>query len=231
MPVVCPRQNGSFSTHVLSVLTIKGVKHLLGSSRSALAPHVLRWLLAQVDHICDDMPEPQASVPHMSARAKAALERGPVHTAAEDGAGPTSSSLKSRAKANWVIHSLHEIFREERETKQQDLQQQQHQHRQERQQQDYMSQQQLMQSQWAYSVTFPPPPPAFPPSIYPPMMAPPPHVYPPPGGSFQPLPPNSYNPYMCLLSMAYPPPPQQQQPYAFPPQAYGPSPPLAQPMY
>jgi len=52
MPVLCPRSNGTVSTHILTVLSIKGVKRLLTSSRSSRAPHVLKWIMGQVEHIC-----------------------------------------------------------------------------------------------------------------------------------------------------------------------------------
>jgi len=54
MPVLCPRSNGTVSTHILTVLSVKGVKRLLNSSRSSRAPHVLKWILNQVENICVD---------------------------------------------------------------------------------------------------------------------------------------------------------------------------------
>lgn len=51
MSVVCPRSNGTVSTHILTALTVKGVKRLLSTSRSPLAPHVLKWIQKQIDTI------------------------------------------------------------------------------------------------------------------------------------------------------------------------------------
>ena len=51
MSVVCPRSNGTVSTHILTALTVKGVKRLLTTSRSPLASHVLKWIMKQVDVI------------------------------------------------------------------------------------------------------------------------------------------------------------------------------------
>ena len=53
MPVLCPRSNGTLSTHSLTVLTIDGIKRLLTASRSPLAPHLLKWLLGQVELIVE----------------------------------------------------------------------------------------------------------------------------------------------------------------------------------
>ena len=41
------------STHSLTVLTIDGIKRLLTASRSPLAPHLLKWLLGQVEVIVE----------------------------------------------------------------------------------------------------------------------------------------------------------------------------------
>ena len=49
--VVCPRSNNTQSTHILTVLTMAGVKRLLHSSRSTIALPLLAWLQDKVDHI------------------------------------------------------------------------------------------------------------------------------------------------------------------------------------
>ena len=51
MSVVCPRSNGTVSTHILTALTVKGVRRLLTTSRSPLAAPVLKWIMKQVDCI------------------------------------------------------------------------------------------------------------------------------------------------------------------------------------
>lgn len=63
MPVLCVRGNGTVSTHILTVLTVDGVRRLLSASRSPLAPQVLEWLDKTVDEICgrnslDPLPSP-----------------------------------------------------------------------------------------------------------------------------------------------------------------------------
>ena len=49
--VVCPRSNNTQSTHILTVLTMAGVRRLLHSSRSTIALPLLAWLQDKVDHI------------------------------------------------------------------------------------------------------------------------------------------------------------------------------------
>lgn len=51
MPVLCHRTNGTDSTHILSVLTLAGVKRLLNASRSPLAHQVLQWVTDQIDDL------------------------------------------------------------------------------------------------------------------------------------------------------------------------------------
>ena len=57
MSVVCPRSNGTVSTHILTALTVKGVRRLLSTSRSPLAGHVLKWIMKQVDALVCDYQE------------------------------------------------------------------------------------------------------------------------------------------------------------------------------
>jgi len=73
MPVLCPRSNGTVSTHILTVLTVSGVKHVLHSSRSPLAPQVLKWLLEQVDAICNEGSEEQKAAQLAAAAATISL--------------------------------------------------------------------------------------------------------------------------------------------------------------
>jgi len=47
--VVCPRSNQTQSTHILTVLTMAGVRRLLSSSRAAIALPFLAWLTEQVE--------------------------------------------------------------------------------------------------------------------------------------------------------------------------------------
>ena len=56
MPVLCVRGNGTVSTHILTVLSVEGVRRLLSASRSPLAPQVLQWLSKQVEELCGSNP-------------------------------------------------------------------------------------------------------------------------------------------------------------------------------
>jgi hypothetical protein len=49
--VICPRSNQTQSTHILTVLTMDGVRRLLQSSRAAIALPFLAWINAQVHDI------------------------------------------------------------------------------------------------------------------------------------------------------------------------------------
>lgn len=51
MPVQCPRKNGTFSTHVLTVLTLLGVERLFSRRRSKSVQHVRTWLDEQIQEI------------------------------------------------------------------------------------------------------------------------------------------------------------------------------------
>jgi len=49
--VICPRSNQTQSTHILTVLTMDGVRRLLQSSRAAIALPFLAWINQQVEDI------------------------------------------------------------------------------------------------------------------------------------------------------------------------------------
>ena len=49
IPILCQRSTGAGCTQVLTVLTMEGVRRLLGNSQSPLAPHVLKWMTEQVE--------------------------------------------------------------------------------------------------------------------------------------------------------------------------------------
>ena len=49
IPILCQRSTGAGCTQVLTVLTMDGVRRLLGNSQSPLAPHVLKWMTEQVE--------------------------------------------------------------------------------------------------------------------------------------------------------------------------------------
>jgi prophage antirepressor-like protein/TolA-binding protein len=88
MPVLCQRSNGIVSTNILTVLTISGVKHVLHSSRSPLAPQVLKWLLEQVEAICNAGSQEQAGESvrcyhDAAAPSCAAINASPPPTAAQ----------------------------------------------------------------------------------------------------------------------------------------------------
>ena len=48
LPVLCPRSNGTSSTHVLTALSVAGLRRLLKGSKSPLAGEVLKFLLGHV---------------------------------------------------------------------------------------------------------------------------------------------------------------------------------------
>ena len=51
LPVLCPRANGTSSTHVLTALSIEGVRRLLRNSKSPLAAHVMKFLLGHLKNL------------------------------------------------------------------------------------------------------------------------------------------------------------------------------------
>ena len=58
MPVICPRSDGTVSTHVLTVLSVSGVKRLLDGSRSGVVDSIRGWFFHQLV----DMGHPQAQL-------------------------------------------------------------------------------------------------------------------------------------------------------------------------
>ena len=62
MAVLCPRYNSSVSTHVLTVLSIAGVDRLLNTSRSPMAPAILKMLHRQINTVLDEQAEMEGSV-------------------------------------------------------------------------------------------------------------------------------------------------------------------------
>lgn len=105
MSVVCPRSNGTVSTHILTALTVKGVKRLLTTSRSPLASHVLKWIMKQVDVIMSEYAEEkkQRQMKKMAAAAASVNQRQQKDTAAvavrkssQDSAGSQGSFNSNR---------------------------------------------------------------------------------------------------------------------------------------
>ena len=100
MSVVCPRSNGTVSTHILTALTVKGVKRLLTTSRSPLASHVLKWIMKQVDVIMAEYAEEKkqrqmrkmaAAVASASQQHQKAAAAIAVRKSSQDSAGSQSS--------------------------------------------------------------------------------------------------------------------------------------------
>jgi prophage antirepressor-like protein len=52
MPVLCCRTNGVYSTHVLTVLTVRGVDRLLRTSQARRAQNVHEWIMNHLQSIC-----------------------------------------------------------------------------------------------------------------------------------------------------------------------------------
>ena len=89
MPVLCVRGNGTVSTHILTVLTVDGVRRLLSASRSPLAPQVLQWLTKQVEDLCGhNPPDPPPST--TNAVAAGGRSRPPIDV--EHSAAPWTNS-------------------------------------------------------------------------------------------------------------------------------------------
>ena len=73
MAVLCPRYNSSVSTHVLTVLSIAGVDRLLNTSRSPLAPAILKVLHTQIDTVLDEQAKVASDEGDATAVAGAAI--------------------------------------------------------------------------------------------------------------------------------------------------------------
>lgn len=65
LPVLCPRSNGTSSTHVLTALSIDGVKRLLRNSKSPLALHVLKFLMGHIQNLESIIRESKAPNPSL----------------------------------------------------------------------------------------------------------------------------------------------------------------------
>lgn len=102
MSVVCPRSNGTVSTHILTALTVKGVRRLLTTSRSPLASHVLKWILKQVDVIMAEYAEEkkQRQMKKMAAAAASTAQLPPKDTAAVAVRKSSQDSAGSRGSYN-----------------------------------------------------------------------------------------------------------------------------------
>ena len=104
MAVLCPRSNGSVSTHILTVLSLAGMYRLLNASRSPLAPVVMKVLYEVVDNLLDDeaarrnkhLAEEEAEV----LRAAAASAKAEEDEARSDALPSTSSSSSSPASSS-----------------------------------------------------------------------------------------------------------------------------------
>ena len=102
MSVVCPRSNGTVSTHILTALTVKGVKRLLTTSRSPLASHVLKWIMKQVDVIMTEYAEEKKArqMKKMAAAAASATQQQQKETAAVAVRKSSQDSASSQGSFN-----------------------------------------------------------------------------------------------------------------------------------
>ena len=89
--VVCPRSNNTQSTHILTVLTMAGVKRLLHSSRATIALPLLAWLQDKVDQIVaqDNSSRSQS---HTEQQRTAVVTTGKRKSGISSSSGSSSSS-------------------------------------------------------------------------------------------------------------------------------------------
>jgi len=62
LPVLCPRSNGSSSTHVLTALTLDGVRRLLTHHKSPLATQLLQFIQQHVDMLKKTVKEGKVKI-------------------------------------------------------------------------------------------------------------------------------------------------------------------------
>ena len=67
IPIMCPRANGTSSLHLLTALSIEGVKRLMTSSRLNVAEDVLAFLMAHVDALIKNGVPPPPIAPAAAA--------------------------------------------------------------------------------------------------------------------------------------------------------------------
>ena len=62
LPVMCPRNNGTSSLHMLTALSVAGVRRLLQASKSPLANRVLDFLLEHLANLLEDAKHPSRKI-------------------------------------------------------------------------------------------------------------------------------------------------------------------------
>ena len=105
MAVLCPRSNGSVSTHILTVLSIAGMYRLLNSSRSPLAPVIMKVLYEVVNALYTEEEDKRkgkegkaaAALAHSNAAASAISAPSSDAARAEETAGGDDDDGNSRA--------------------------------------------------------------------------------------------------------------------------------------
>ena len=105
MAVICPRSDGTVSTHVLTVLSVGGVKRLLDSSRSGVVDNIRQWFFHQLV----DMGHPQAQLFAALPAINETIEPAAAHTTAIASAGSavagSSGSAEDGGEADGVAAS------------------------------------------------------------------------------------------------------------------------------
>ena len=106
MAVLCPRSNGSVSTHILTVLSMAGMYRLLNASRSPLAPVIMKVLYEVVDKLLDDEAG-RRSKQLAEAEAEALRAAAASAEAEQDDASAASSTTSASASSSSSSLSLH----------------------------------------------------------------------------------------------------------------------------
>ena len=97
MAVLCPRSNGSVSTHILTVLSMAGMYRLLNASRSPLAPVIMKVLYEVINSLFDEEAERRDK---QAADAAAEAERAATAAAAASAHASTASPSTSSAASS-----------------------------------------------------------------------------------------------------------------------------------
>ena len=92
MAVLCPRSNGSVSTHILTVLSMAGMYRLLNASRSPLSPVIMKVLYEVINNLFDEEAERR--------------EKQAAEAEAEALRAATASAKAEEGRSSPCIHSV-----------------------------------------------------------------------------------------------------------------------------
>ena len=102
MAVICPRSDGTVSTHVLTVLSVGGVKRLLDGSRSGVVDNIRQWFFHQLV----DMGHPQAQLFAALPPIEETVEAAPIPATAGIAAGSGMAAGGSEVEGAAAIVGL-----------------------------------------------------------------------------------------------------------------------------